>query len=61
MSHEWALLKNGQIVNVVTTTACKRDIQKRYPTHEVAWLYGLPAEVRWAYRYWDERPGVTDQ
>jgi hypothetical protein len=56
VSREWALLKNGRIVNVVTTTMCKRRMQERYPDYEVAWLYSLPDEVKQQYQHWNERP-----
>ena len=52
----WALLKDGKIVNTVTTTLSKRYMQERYPDYLVADLYNLPRDVQEAYQYWNERP-----
>jgi hypothetical protein len=56
MSTEWALLKDGRIVNVVTTNRCKRHMQERFPDYEITELYRLPDDVKQRYRYWSERP-----
>jgi hypothetical protein len=54
--NEWALLKGGRIVNVVTTTKCKRHMMECHPGHEVQSLYGLPPDVLEAYEFYRERP-----
>ena len=54
--NEWALLKEGRVVNVVMTNMCKSHMQKKYPDFEVADIYRLPAHVQEGYRYWNERP-----
>lgn len=54
--NEWALLKDGQIVNVVNTTMCKRHVAERFPGHEVQSLYSVPADVLERYEYYRERP-----
>jgi hypothetical protein len=53
---EWALLKGGHIVNVVTTRRSRDEVASIHPDCEVADLYSLPSEVQRSYRYWDERP-----
>lgn len=54
--NEWALLKNGHIVNVILTSRVQSEVQRMYPGYEVANLYELPASVQQAYQYWAERP-----
>lgn len=54
--NEWALLKNGRIINVVMTSLPKTHMQQTYPNYEVADLYSLPPEVQQGYHYWNERP-----
>lgn len=53
---EWALLKGGAIVNVVTTSAAKSEVEKLHPDYQVADLYSLPSNVQENYQYWNERP-----
>lgn len=52
----WALLKDGKIVNTITTSSCKKHMQEHYPDHEIADIYDLPDHVCQAYQYWNERP-----
>jgi hypothetical protein len=54
--NEWAVVKDGHIVNVITTRHPKRDLQQRYPAYEIVALADLPAKVLKDYRFWDERP-----
>lgn len=54
--NEWALLKDGQIVDVITTVGTKSEVQKWYPQYEVADLYSLSDAIQKAYRHWRERP-----
>jgi len=54
--NEWALLKDGQIIDVITTVGTKSEVHKQYPQYEVADLYSLPTTVQQRYRFWDERP-----
>jgi hypothetical protein len=54
--NEWALLKDGHIVDVITTVATRSEVAKQYPGHQVADLHGLPPTVQKRYRYWDGRP-----
>lgn len=54
--NEWALLKNGRIVNVVMTSRVKSEVQRMYPGFEVADLYSLPPHVQQSYQYWNDRP-----
>lgn len=53
--NQWALLKDGAIVNVVTTTICKRHLMEQFPGHEVKSLYSLPTDVLEAYEFYRER------
>jgi hypothetical protein len=53
---EWALLREGRIINVVTTSATITTVREWHPNYQVRDLYSLPAEVQRAYRYWDDRP-----
>lgn len=52
----WALLKEGRIVNTVTSVSGKGVVQKMFPEYEVADIYSLPPNVQEAYQYWNERP-----
>ena len=54
--NEWALLKDGQIVDVITTVGTKSEVAKQYPDFEVADLYSLSSTVQKRYRYWNQRP-----
>lgn len=54
--NEWALLKNGQITDVITTVSTRSEIQRQYPDFQVADIYSLPAHVQKQYRYWFDRP-----
>jgi hypothetical protein len=56
MGREIALLKDGRIVNVVTTSASKIALQERWPEYEVRDLEDVPMHVRSNYQYWSERP-----
>jgi len=53
---EWALLRNGKIVNVVTTYANLEEMQKSYPGYVIKDIYTLPDSVLQKYQYWNERP-----
>jgi len=48
----WALLKDGQVINVITTNYCSNHMQEYHPEFEIASFHGLPHDVR---RAWDER------
>lgn len=54
--NEWALLRDGQIIDVITTVSAKSEVQKQYPQCEVADLHSLSDATQKAYRYWNERP-----
>lgn len=56
MMNEWALVKNGNIVRVITTAMGASQMQKNYPDHEVVDIYSLPPDVQERYQYWRERP-----
>jgi hypothetical protein len=56
MMNTWALLKNGTIVNTVTTTLHKEHLQECHPNYEVQLLDDVPLDVCERYPYWDERP-----
>lgn len=53
---EWALIKDGHIVNVVMTPKSQAEVQESYPDFEVKDLYSLEAAVLEGYPYWRERP-----
>lgn len=53
---EWALLRNGRIVNVVTTAHGIEQVRDTFPDYEVADLWSLPSTTQEAYQYWNERP-----
>ncbi len=53
---EWAILKNGEIVDVVTTGLSRSEMQRKYPNYQIEDIYGLPSDVQQRYQYWDERP-----
>lgn len=52
----WALLKDGKIVNTVTTNSCRRHMQEHHPDFEVQSFWSLPESVREAYEFYRERP-----
>ena len=52
----WALLKNGKIVNTITTSSGIKHMQEHYPDFEIKDIYSLPSNVQEAYQYWNERP-----
>jgi hypothetical protein len=54
--NEWALLRNGRIVNVVTTNCSKTEVEQHYPSCVVRDLYSLPSSVLEQYEYWSTRP-----
>jgi hypothetical protein len=53
---EYALIRAGEIVNVVMTAGPIAAVQESYPDFQVRDLYALPADVQKRYRFWDERP-----
>lgn len=57
---EFALMKNGAIVKVVTTFRTQTEIQKMHPDCEVADLYSLPKHVQENYQYFRDRPGFDE-
>lgn len=54
--NEWALLKDGQIVDVITTVGSRGEVAKQYPNFQVVDLYSLSSTVQKRYRYWTQRP-----
>ena len=54
--NEWALLKDGQIVDVITTVGSKTEVAQQYPDFQVADIYSLPSTVQKRYRHWKQRP-----
>lgn len=58
---EWAVLLDGQIINVVTTGQGRQAAERVASLmaggpYTVAPLDSLPERVKNAYRYWGERP-----
>lgn len=53
---EWALLRNGRIVNVVTTDATQGEMRAMYPGYVIRNIYTLSDTVLNEYQYWNERP-----
>lgn len=54
--HEWALLRSGWIVKVITTAQTRSQVSKRYPMYQVVDIYTLPSHVQDAYPFWRQRP-----
>jgi hypothetical protein len=46
----------GSIVNVVTTSKPRAEVQKEWPSHRVLPLADVPAHAKHAYEYWGNRP-----
>lgn len=53
---EYALMRNGEIVNCVMTRASLSKLKQDYPDFEVVPLSQVPANVAQRYRYWNDRP-----
>lgn len=54
---EWALVRNGYIVNVVTTSKSRREVEQSYPGYQVKDLYAeCSRSMQESYQYWNERP-----
>lgn len=57
---EYALLRNGEIINVVTTSggmeAAERVAERCEDDVTVVPLDSLPDDVKQRYQYWNERP-----
>lgn len=54
--NEWALMHRGRIVNVVTTSETREQVEDRHPTYTVADLHSLPTKTLEAYEFWHGRP-----
>ena len=55
-TREWALVKGGEIIRVVTTSRSLPELKKTYPDYQVSDLYNLPSMIQRNYRYWEDRP-----
>ncbi|AON96841.1 hypothetical protein BI081_gp090 [Mycobacterium phage Tonenili] len=56
MGTTYALMRNGRIINTVTTVASQEEVERRFKTFDVKPIDEVPLSVRQAYKYWDERP-----
>lgn len=55
-STEYALLKDGSIFTVVTTSLALWEVALKYGEYEVKPLHLVPMAVREKYEFWAERP-----
>lgn len=56
MSNQFALIKNGDVVNIVTTRSAKSVVRQKFPNFQVLLLSEVPQAALERYRYWDDRP-----
>jgi hypothetical protein len=56
MIQEWAMVRDGQIVNVVTTERKLSALKLGPPGVAFVPLSKVDQKMLEAYRYWDERP-----
>jgi hypothetical protein len=55
---EWAMVKNGRVVNVITTSSLRSraELRRKYPGYDMVPVHSLPPSALDHYEYWDKRP-----
>ena len=53
---EYALMRNGKIVNCVTTSMDVDQLRERYSGYQVMLLSEAPQAARESYEFWHIRP-----
>jgi len=56
MVNEWAIMKEGHVVNVITTVQSRQETQQQFPDYEIADIYSLPSHQQKQYEHWFDRP-----
>lgn len=53
---EYALMRDGLVHKVVTTTGTESDVRRSHPDYQVKDVRDIPTNVLERYEYWSERP-----
>lgn len=55
-TQEYALIKDGEIENVVTTSKSLTTLREEHPEYKVMPLVQVDWATKRRYRFWEERP-----